>query len=54
MKKSGKIIIICGFALGIGLVVFGLIQSFFPDKTKYDFVAVERQTVIQEVSITGF
>lgn len=34
-------------------IVYGLVQAFFPDKTKYDFIIVERKTIIQEVSVTG-
>lgn len=53
MKLSRKSIIIGGGAVAAVFIGYGLIQSFFPDKTKYDFVMAERQTIIQEVSVTG-
>jgi len=53
MKVTRKSILIGGFALAGGLIVYGLVGSFFPDKTKYDFVVAERKTITQEVSVTG-
>lgn len=53
MKITRKSILIGGFALAGVLIVYGLIQSFLPDKIKYDFVIAERKTIIQEVSVTG-